>query len=323
MSKLRKNFPISWLLILLIAACLVFSEMPSFAAKSIADTIDNAISYIQKGQNPDGGWPLIPGGKSQIDTTALAVQSLILADEEGSSKQIKSGIDYLLENQGKEGGWNNSPVDTALALIPLSEKRYVSADVRMKALKWLAEAQNGDGSWSNIAGKNGLIVATSKVLVGLIRLGFDELYTPFKGAMDWITDHRNYDGGWSETLGYSSNTLVTSWVLHALAFSYDIDEPMAWLKRAQNSDYGFGMTQRKQSSDPELTAYAIMALVAGEDPLYADRKAIRYLKKSQNPDGSYVSDIPSELDKPKSNLQTTCYAIWAIYARKIHKAMAQ
>lgn len=322
MSKLREKTPILWILISSVVIGLILSETQSFAAESIADTIDNAISYIKKAQNPDGGWPLLYGGKSRIDITALAVQSLILADKKLSQKQIRSGLTYLLKNQGKEGGWNNSPAVTALVLIPISSDIHVSADARLKALEWLKKAQNKDGSWSNIAGKRGSVIATSKVLVCLERLRFDELYTPFKKAMDWLAKHRNYDGGWSEILGHSSNIMVTSWALNALSSSYDIDEPMAWLKRAQNSDYGFGMTQG-QSSDPELTSYAIMALVAGEDPLYGDRKAIRYLKKSQKPDGSYASNIPSELNASESNLQTTCYAIWAIYARKIHKGLAK
>ena len=317
MSRLR----ISWILILSIVVGLILSETPSFAAESISETIDKAVSYIKKAQNPDGGWPLIAGGKSRTDITALAIQSLILADEKLSQKQIRRGINYLLKNQGKEGDWNNSPVDTALALIPLTSDIRVSADVRLKALEWLEKTQNKGGSWSNIAGKRGSVVATSKVLVCLERLRFDGLYTPFKKATNWLANYKNYDGGWAEILGHPSNALVTSWALRALALSYDIDKPIGWLKRSQNSDYGFGMTQG-QSSDPELTAYAIMALVAGEDPLHGDRKAIRHLKKSQKPDGSYASNIPSEFEKPKPNLQTTCYAIWAIYARKIHKTMA-
>lgn len=318
MSKLR----ILWTSILPILVVLILSETLSFAAESIADTVDNAVSYIKKVQNSDGGWPLIPGAKSRVDITALAVRTLILADENYSQKQIKDGIAYLLTQQGKDGDWNNSPVDTALALVPIGSDIRLRADIRVRALKWLNKVQNKSGSWSYIAGKQGTLVATSKVVVCLEILRFDQSYTPFEKATNYLGNHANYDGGWAETLGQRSNTLITSWVLHAIASSYDIDEPLAWLKRAQNADYGFGMT-RGQSSDPELTAYTIMALVAGEDPLHAERKAIRFLKKSQKTDGSWASDIPSELKTPQSNLQTTCYAIWAIYARKVHKVMAK
>jgi len=308
--------------LLLVIFCLLVFQTSSFAAESIAETISSAIAYIKRTQNPDGGWPLIPGRKSQVHTTALALNALILADENGSQKQIDTGIDYLLKNQSKEGHWNKSSVDTALALVPLSSDISVSGDVRFKALQWLNEVQKESGSWSNIVSKRGTVVATSKVVVCLERLRFDEGYTPFRKATRWIANYRSYDGGWAEIVGHPSNTEVTAWALYALASSYDIDEPMAWFKRSQNSDYGFGMAQGRPS-DAELTAYAIMALVAGEDPLHSYRKARRYLMKTQNRDGSFTSDLPEELDKPKPNLQTTCYAIWAIYAEKIHKGLAE
>jgi prenyltransferase beta subunit len=84
----------------------------------------------------------------------------------------------------------------------------------------------------------------------------------------------------------------------------------------QNEDGGFGMSKGKPS-DPEITAYTILTLVIGEDPLNADKVAIGYLRRVQQEDGSFVSATPIELEGPMANLQTTCFVLWAIYARKL------
>ena len=69
-------------------------------------------------------------------------------------------------------------------------------------------------------------------------------------------------------------------------------------------------------SDPEVTAYAVLALVIGEDPLNADQVALRYLREVQQEDGSFVSATPIELKEPTANLQTTCFAIVGDICRK-------
>ena len=53
---------------------------------------------------------------------------------------------------------------------------------------------------------------------------------------------------------------------------------------------------------------------------YSDSmEAIGYLKNVQKEDGSFVSQTPIELDTPKSNLQTTSFALLAVHARNIKK----
>ena len=120
--------------------------------------------------------------------------------------------------------------------------------------------------------------------------------------------------------GGKSDILVTSWVLQGLSLVYDIDTQLAWLKQVQNKDGGFGK-RKHEPSDPEITAYAILALVAGGDPLNADKVAIGYLRSVQQEDGSFASATPIELKNPKANLQTTSFVLWAIYARKADEGL--
>ena len=126
------------------------------------------------------------------------------------------------------------------------------------------------------------------------------------------------DGGWSLKRGSRSDVLVTSWVLQGLAPVYDIDAQIVWLKQMQNEDGGFGRT-KGEKSDPEISAYAVMALAAGRDPLNSDRVTLGYLTTVQQEDGGFISDTPIELQEPVANLQTTCFALIAMYARKIEE----
>ena len=70
--------------LLLILLCLNVTQAPSadvtikkpakqLMESSIYRTIENAKTYILKHQNRDGGWPLLPGEKSDTEVTALAI----------------------------------------------------------------------------------------------------------------------------------------------------------------------------------------------------------------------------------------------------------
>ena len=99
-----------------------------------------------------------------------------------------------------------------------------------------------------------------------------------------------------------------------LSPDYDLDEQVALVKQFRNKDGGFGRF-RDKPSDPEVTATAIMAFAANNDPLNTRRIAISYLTKVQKMDGSYKSATPIELQTPKANLQTTSFVLIAIHTK--------
>ena len=112
-------------------------------------------------------------------------------------------------------------------------------------------------------------------------------------------------------------------LLDRYLFSYmfldgSLEPVLGALRAYQNDDGGFGL-MKGQPSDPELTSYAILALVAGKDTSTAGYRAVRYLRKVQQKDGSYVSATPIELKEPTANIQTTCFAMWAMVAETISK----
>ena len=314
--QICRYYPIPKLWLCSLIILLSLHPTQGITERSLYETTQLAASYLAKHQNPDGGWPLIPGEKSDVEATALVMHALMLKPWwDTGSTVIRKGVSYLIKHQKEDGSWNGNTAHTIFALIALAQAE-TDADARLKGLKWIKAAQNDDGTWGREMYRPGNPLYTAAVLAGLRRLGFNQSFSPIPTAADWLANRINVDGGWSMMRGVDSDTLVTSWVLHGLALVYDVDEQLAWLKRRQNAGGGFGR-QEGESSDPEITAYAILALVTGGDPLNTDKVAIGYLRNIQQEDGSFVSATPIELKEPKANLQTTSFVLWAIYARKI------
>ena len=360
------------------------------AAKSPYDAIEQAASYIIEHQNDDGGWPLIPGEKSDVEVTAIAMQALMLKGWGSGSSVIRRGVSYLIKHQRSDGSWNGNAAHTIFAAIALKRAEAVEYwEAQFNGLKWLEDAQKESGSWGREIRQPGNPLYTGAVLTGLGLLDFDRESELVTKAADWLAyrvlfsidlafqseldskksvsvglrrefaengatllnqttmmieekGHRwligdargeylvkkegealnvcvsriNEDGGWSMVYGERSDVLVTSWVLQGLSIAYDVSLQMVWLKQMQNDDGGFGRW-KGAPSDPEITAYAVLALVIGEDPLNADQVALRYLREVQQEDGSFVSATPIELKEPTANLQTTCFVLWAVYAGKL------
>lgn len=291
-------------------------DLPSYEASDgppLYKTIESAKTYVVEHQNQDGGWPLVPGGESNVENTAFAIWALIDAGWGTGSGVIRSGVLYLRNTQLENGSWNNNTAHTIFALIALATAE-TDPEVRFKGLQWLKKAQNPSGAWGKKERSPDNVLYTGAVLAGFRRLGFKQNFAPVSKGADWLAEGINYDSGWALQRGTQSDIFVTSWVIQGLEPVYDIDAQIAWLKQLQNTDGGFGR-YKNSPSDPEITAVAIMALAAGNDPLNTRRIAINHLTTVRQQDGSFVSNTPVELTKRVANLQSTCFVLIAIHAK--------
>lgn len=284
-------------------------------------TIEGAKTYIVQHQNSDGGWPLVPGEDSNVESTAFAIWALIDAGWGTGSQVIRTGVQYLRNKQWDNGSWNNNTAHTTFALVALATAE-TDPEVRFKGLRWLKKAQKASGGWGKKERSPDNILYTAAVLAGFRWLGFERNFEPISKGAEWLEKGINFDGGWALERGSRSDVFVTSWVIQGLEPVYDIDFQMAWLKQFQNDDGGFGR-YKASPSDPEITAIAIMALAAGNDPLNTRRVAINYLTNVRQADGSFVSNTPIELTKPTSNLQSTCFVLIAIHAKTADELKVQ
>ena len=288
----------------------------------IYKTIEGAKTYIVQHQNRDGGWPLVPGGDSNVENTAFAIWSLIEAGWGTGSRVIRTGVAYLRNTQSEDGSWNDNTAHTIFSLIALAEAE-TDPDARFKGLRWLRKVQNPNGSWGRGERSSSNPLYTAAVLAGFNRLGLkferdfeegtDDIPWLSKGTV-WLSGYINYDGGWALQRGMQSDVFLTAWVMQGLEPVFDVNPQVAWLKQLQNRDGGFGR-YKNSPSDPEITAIAVMALAAGNDPFNTRRVAINYLTNARQEDGSFVSNTPMELKEPTANLQSTCFVLIAIHAK--------
>jgi len=226
------------------------------------------------------------------DDTMMVLAALARAGVNGKSATPEANamfdraLRWLLSFQCKDGGWAAFDKDVMqgwLEDVPFADHNaildptcsdltgrvlellgYIGYDsessVVRRALKFVRETQEDDGSWYGRWGVN-YIYGTWQVLRGLRGIGQDMRQHWVVRARDWLESCQNEDGGWGETCA-----------------SYD--DPTL---------------KGKGPSTASQTAWALMGLIAAADPTEPaalDRKSIRlgveYLLATQAADGSWI-----------------------------------
>lgn len=236
----------------------------------------------RKGQ--PGGWYFEFNNEFYPDVDDSAMVCLALSQVEHPNgryqrESVQRAIDWILSMQCRGGGWasfdknndrmvfqhipfadHNAMLDpptvdiTGRILEMLAaygyDKNYPAVK---KALKFIRDEQEPDGSWFGRWGVN-YVYGTMLVLRGLEAMGIDHHEPYIQQAAEWLRMMQNADGGWGETCG-----------------SYD--DPNA---------KGVG------PSTPSQTAWAIMGLLAANDTRSdCVAKGIAYLLRTQKKDGSW------------------------------------
>ena len=277
-------------------------------------TIADAKTYIVQHQNRNGGWPLVPGGDSNVENTAFSIWALIDAGWGTGSEVIRTGVAYLRNTQMDNGSWNNNTAHTIFALIALTTAE-TDPEARYKGLQWLKKVQNRSGGWGKKERSPDNVLYTAAVLAGFRRLGFKQRFEPVSKGADWLARAINKDGGWALRRGMPSDIFLTSWVIQGLEPVYDIDAQIAWLK--QLPEQGLA-----GSEDIKIVPVIQKSLLSRLWHLRLE--TIRsipavlqstILAKTRQADGSFVSNSPIELTEPTANLQSTCFVLVAIHAK--------
>ncbi len=217
-----------------------------------------------------------------VDDSAMVALGLSKVEHPNGRYQresVQRAIDWIFSMQCKNGGWASFDKDNDRMVfqhIPFADHNAMldppTVDITgrilemlatygydknhravKKALKFIRDEQEPDGSWFGRWGVN-YVYGTALVLRGLEAMGIDHHEPYVQQAAEWLRMVQNPDGGWGETCG-----------------SYD--DP---------NTKGIG------PSTPSQTAWAVMGLLAANDTRSDSvARGIAYLLKTQRRDGSW------------------------------------
>jgi squalene-hopene/tetraprenyl-beta-curcumene cyclase len=226
-----------------------------------------------------------------VDDTAAVIMALLateLDDDEYKLEACRAATQWVMTMQCKAGGWAAFDVDNTQDLwnrMPYGDLKAMidppTADLTGRVLEML-------GHWRQKLGEKHYS---------------DE---QVERAIDFLLNLQEPDGSWWGRWGvnYIYGAYLALVGLRSIApfagFDMECDEvkqAAAWLRRAQNSDGGWGETcasykapnlRGKGPSAPSQTAWALLGLMAaGDYDTDHVRLGIEYLLDKQNADGSW------------------------------------
>jgi len=233
----------------------------------------------KKGQ--PGGWYFEFNNEFYPDVDDTAMVCLGLAQTEHPNgryqrESVQRAIDWVLTMQCRNGGWASFDKDNDRMVfqhIPFADHNAMldpaTVDITgrilemlaaygydqnhpavKKALKFIRDEQEPDGSWFGRWGVN-YIYGTMLVLRGLQAIGIDYHEPHVQQAAEWLRMIQNHDGGWGEscesyhdpnTRGVGPSTASqTAWAIMGLLAANDtrsdcVARGVAYLLRCQKKD---------------------------------------------------------------------------------------
>jgi energy-coupling factor transport system substrate-specific component len=253
----------------------VLAPLPAIAAKT------PAVAWLERAENPDGGFPVAPGERSSTEMTGWAMLGLESAgiNPLDLGRGSHSPVGYLRRHVGEL----RTPGDLARTILTL---RGAGIDPRHFAgqdlAAGLANRRRPDGSFQGWP--NSTAFAVMALRAGGVRAGA-------RLSLAWLRRVQNADGGWGAVPAASSDPDSTGAVLQALGGSSRATRRgVRYLRRSQHAGGGWALTT---SSPPnaQSTAWAIQGLLAaGVDPSSVrsgGRTGLDYLAARRAHDGHY------------------------------------
>ncbi len=220
-------------------------------------------------------------GYPDIDDTAEVLLALSRGGFDHQNEvrtAIRRGERWLRGMQCSDGGWAAFDADNTRTLVtklPFCDFGEVidppSSDVTAhvvealcvlgnghdsavrKAVRWLLDHQDNDGSWFGRWGANH-VYGTGAAVPALVQAGLTPSHCALRRAVRWLESHQNADGGWGEDLR-----------------SYEDPD---WIGRGE--------------STASQTAWALLALLAvGRHDTEAVRRGVDHLRTTQRADGTW------------------------------------
>lgn len=286
-----------------------------------------AISWLTRCQNTDGGWGESPGRSSDVFPSYLAIWALTQCGL-GRTTWASRGLRRFTRNRTSMGGWGAEFSDvptidpTARGLLSVFRlrrlgKRFILTGADRQAVAFVLAAQSRDGAWPrDLAGqyrgaRSGVQVSreadvgATLPFIDLLAMIPEERRGPemdsaLQGAMVWVKSLVNNDGGCGHSRGEPSNALATAWALRALSLAYRDEyrgvreRLVGYLLRAQNAS--FWRSDDESRSSLLCTYNAVHSLIRNGGSL-SDAPislAVKWLLSQQREDGSWEVNADSQ-----------------------------
>jgi prenyltransferase beta subunit len=279
--------------------------------------LKKTISHIISAQDVSGAWSRLKGEfPCETEPTSWAVK--VLSMGKAAPDRVEKGVQFILHDQQPDGSWNNNAAHTAFAIIALQETG-MSVEATEKAISYLRKVQHEEGGFQRTAGAGeSSTLHAAIVLFAMREAGFGIGDPMVRKALVWLVSCQNEDGGYGVSRGGLSVAFATARAVKALRmYGTPLAEPfvrdgIAWLMTMQEESGGFAMSS-DSTEDPEITAYA-MTVMNGLDVYKTHmQKAIAYLERVQEADGTFKSYAPIQFNNvTKKNTQTTCFVAWTL-----------
>ncbi|HUX99562.1 MAG TPA: prenyltransferase/squalene oxidase repeat-containing protein [Candidatus Deferrimicrobium sp.] len=303
------------------------NELKNEADQVSNPIIENALLWLEKTQNKDGGFGLRAGDPSIVQITAFALLALSKAGRQIDSVIIKNLLQYIKGTQNQNGSWpcesGNQLESVGVCGMLVQAFEILGLDkgdpMYNRALHFLRNSFSKEkGCWRENAysefGEISVNEAASSAIKDLL------LQEDREKLKDFFLKGINVDDGYGWRIGDSrSDTENTAFALKVMAnMGVMKDDPIAQktINYLLNSQIVLGRKKKsgfplKRNSPPEIdpTAITISSLISiGIEPYDESiRTGVQFLLNSRNEDGGWG-------DKPgtPSDTDSTALAIIAL-----------
>jgi hypothetical protein len=243
----------------------------------------SARAYLERQQNPDGGYGATPSASSNLDMTAWAMLGMEASGRNplDLKRNGRSPVDFLRTHPATSTA-DLEKVILALEGAGLNSRSFEGRDL----VAALRSKRNSNGSWG------GFVDFTAFGVFAMKAAGAPA--SELRRSTAWLRSAQNNDGGWGYEPGSFSTPDSTGSALQALATTGAGSaggRGVSYLRRAQGSDGSFG-------ANSQGTAWAVQGLVAaGANPASfsaGGNTAFDFLAARQVRDGHYRYSASSD-----------------------------
>jgi energy-coupling factor transport system substrate-specific component len=250
-----------------------------------ADSADRAASWLESGQNADGGF-----GASSGDPSGAAITGWVMLGLEAAGRNPldvarlgKTPVDFLRTSIGEV----SSSGDLARTIVALEgagvdPRSFAGHDLVDELVRRRADNGSFEG-WPGTTSYSAIALRTAGGGV--------------EKTLSWLGSVQNGDGGWGDEPGLPSNPDVTAAVMQAMPDTVAAGNGLTYLRKHQRPDGGFALGG-SGGVNSQSTAWAVEGMIAvGADPAKiasGANSALDYLAARQAGDGHYRYSASSD-----------------------------